>query len=179
MEANSNKENSPNESGKRPYKKPHYKKRYSPKPTKKKFWNADKIVSLSAMAIALFTLVVLLYQSHILNKQYEVTVKQQKAAVLPFIQFLPESGENNFSISITNKGLGPAFIKGFYIKEKDSTFFHYNLKLLYEDNNSDTLYGFNSASILSGIVLSPGEEMVLFSAEGGSSGLEPIEEFFL
>lgn len=178
MEEKPQKQNKPVKAENKPNKKPYYKKRYKPQPAKKKFWNADKIVSLSAMSIALFTLVVLLYQSHILNKQYEVTVKQQKAAVLPYIQFLAESGDNNFSISIKNKGLGPAFIKGLYIKEKDSTFFHYNLKLLYEDNNSDTLYGYNAASILDGIVLSPGEAMELFSAEGGSSGLGPIEEFF-
>ncbi|WKV13248.1 hypothetical protein [Marivirga harenae] len=178
MEANSNKDNSSNKTERRKHKKPYYKKRYNPKPSKKKFWNADKIVSLSAMAIALFTLVVLLYQSHILDKQYELTVKQQKAAVLPYLQFIDESGDDVFSINIKNKGLGPAFIKGLYIKEKDSTFLHFNLKMFYDNKNTDTVYSWNSASIIEGIVLSPGETMELFSARGGSSGLGPIKEFF-
>jgi len=159
-------------------KKPYYKKRYNQKTPKKKFWNADKIVSLSAMAIALFTLVVLLYQSYILNKQYELTVKQQKAGVLPYLQFIPYSGASGFSISIKNKGLGPAFIKGLYIKEKDSTFLHHNLYHFYNERNSDTVYSFNAASLIDGLVLSPGEELELFSAGGGSSGLDPIVNFF-
>jgi hypothetical protein len=178
MEEKSNKSNNP-QSQKRPEKKPYYKKKYYSKPPKRKFWNADKIVSLSAMAIALFTLVVLLYQSHILDKQYKLTVKQQKSSVLPYIQFINQSGDNSISISIKNKGLGPAFIKGLYVKEGDSTFLHFNLKILYDENTTDTLYGWNSASIIEGIVLSPGEEMELFSARGGSSGLRAIEYFFI
>jgi hypothetical protein len=178
MEKPSENPNQEKRTNKTQTKKPYYKKRYNPQQQKKKFWNADKIVSLSAMAIALFTLVVLLYQSHILDKQYELTVKQQKASVLPYIQFIDQSGDNIFSINIKNKGLGPAFIKGLYVKEKDSTFLHFNLKVFYDDNNTDTVYSWNSASIVDGIVLSPGEEMELFSAGGGSSGLRPIKEFF-
>ncbi|WKK76776.1 hypothetical protein QYS49_05730 [Marivirga salinae] len=178
MEEKPNKQNSPGKPENRPAKKPYYKKRYKPQPTKKKFWSADKIVSLSAMSIALFTLVVLLYQSHILNKQYELTVKQQKASVLPYIQLFNGGGENWYSIKIQNKGLGPAFIKGLYIKEGDSTFFHYNLYNLYEEQNSDTVYSYNSGSIFDGLVLSPGEEWELFSAGGGSSGLAKISNFF-
>ena len=170
--------NQESRTNKRQPKKPYYKKRFNPKPVKKKFWNADKIVSLSAMSIALFTLVVLLYQSHILDKQYELTVKQQKASVLPYIQLNMMAGEGNFAIKIQNKGLGPAFIKGLYVKEGDSTFLHYDLKQFYDDNNIDTVYSYNTAGIVDGLVLSPGEEMELFSAEGGSSGLEPIVNFF-
>lgn len=173
------KANNQNQQNPKKKKKPYYKKRHNPQPQKKKFWNADKIVSLSAMSIALFTLVVLLYQSHILNKQYEITVKQQKSAVLPYIQFINQSGDNGLSISIKNKGLGPAFINGLYVKEGDSTFLHFNLKIFYDDHNNDTLNGWNSASIIEGIVLSPGEEMELFSARGSSSGLQSIQYFFM
>lgn len=105
--------NQENAGGKKTYKKPYYKKRYNQGPPRKKsFWNADKIVSLSAMAIALFTLVVLLYQSNILERQYELTVKQQKASVLPYIFFGDSFSEDYYEIFIENKGMGPAFIKG-------------------------------------------------------------------
>lgn len=177
---NPNKPNTPdNKADQNPGKKPYYKKRYNPQPRKRKFWNADKVVSLSAMAIALFTLAVLLYQSYILDRQYELTVKQQKASVLPYLQIYDQSGENSFSISVQNKGLGPAFIKGLYVKKGDSIFLHYNLYHYYEDNNTDTVYSFNAASLADGIVLSPGEELELFSSRDGSSGLVPIKEFFL
>jgi len=174
MEAKSDNPKREQKTGKKPY----YRKKYYSKPQKRKFWNADKVVSLSAMAIALFTLVVLLYQSYILDKQYELTVKQQKAAVLPYLQFVDQSGDNIFSMTVENKGLGPAFIKGFYIKEGDSTFLHHNLYHFYNERNSDTVYSFNAASLIDGLVLSPGEKIELFSAGGGSSGLQPIQNFF-
>lgn len=177
MEENSNQPNKP-KTGKKPTKKPYYKKKYTPQPAKRKFWNADKIVSLSAMAIALFTLLVLLYQSNILERQYELTVKQQKASVLPYILFSDNFNNNFYSINIENKGLGPAFIKGLYVKERDSIFSISNLYEYYIENNSDTVFSYSTAGLANGVVLSPGDKLELFSTSGGSSGLEKIIYFF-
>ncbi len=177
MEEKSNKPNTPNTEGK-PRKKPYYKKRYAPQPIKRKFWNADKVVSLSAMAIALFTLVVLLYQSHILDKQYDLTVKQQKASVLPYLIFGDAFDDISYKIILQNKGLGPAFIKGMYIKEKDSIFLIENLFEYYLQNNTDTVRSWSSSGLVDGVVLAPGDKIELFSAGGGSSGLDPIINFF-
>lgn len=41
----------------------------------KKFWNADKIVSISAMVISLGTLVVISYQTALINNQTEMLRK--------------------------------------------------------------------------------------------------------
>ncbi len=177
MEEKSNKSNKPN-TERKPGKKPYYKKRYTPQPAKKKFWNADKIVSLSAMAIALFTLVVLLYQSNILERQYELTVKQQKASVLPYIQFTAGFSSESFHITIENKGLGPAFIKGLYVKEKDSTFMLINLKDYYDDNIDEPMYSYNISGLYKGVVLAPGDKTELLSAGGGSTAVKPVKEFF-
>lgn len=121
---------------------------------------------------------VLLYQSYILNKQYELTVKQQKASALPYILFTFEAGENSFSMGLQNKGLGPAFIKGLYLKEQDSSFILSNLKQFYEYDTQDTLYSYNSSSVFDGIVLAPGEKRLLVSARGSSAGLNSTIQYF-
>lgn len=179
MEEKANKQNSPSNTEKRPAKKPYYKKRYQPQPQKKKFWNVDKIVSLSAMSIALFTLVVLLYQSHILNKQYELTVKQQKASVLPRLMLASSFSDNSYEIFLQNKGLGPAFIKGLYVKEKDSVHMLVSVKNYYDLNNPDnsTNYYFESG-IIPGLVVSPGETLELLSVQDSSQKVRPVSKFF-
>ncbi|TXD85057.1 hypothetical protein ESY86_00455 [Subsaximicrobium wynnwilliamsii] len=180
MEEKSNKPNNPNNQRK-PGKKPYYKKRPTPKPVKKKFWNADKIVSLSAMAIALFTLAVLLYQSYILDRQYELTVKQQKASVLPYLQLGQSYGSKYYTVFVSNQGLGPAFIDGLYVKELDSTtkisdiynYYHKNT-----NNASDSLVSDYYSSLTKGMVLSPGETLELYSSKGEKSGIRPVYDFF-
>lgn len=165
-EASNQAENKPNYKGKR---KPYYKKRPNQAPRKKKFWNSEKIVSLSAMAIALFTLIVLIYQSNILGRQYDLTVKQQKASVLPYLALGPSNEGNQYSVFLQNKGLGPAFIKGFYFQQKDSIYFMDNLFDLYfslTDNASDSLLDGAYASVYNGMVLAPGESIEIITISG-------------
>ncbi|MDZ7897109.1 MAG: hypothetical protein U5N85_03645 [Arcicella sp.] len=46
---------------------------------KPQFWNADKIVSLSAILISLATMTIYLYQTHLIGKQ-------QNASVMPYLR---------------------------------------------------------------------------------------------
>ncbi|GAA5033833.1 hypothetical protein GCM10011506_26610 [Marivirga lumbricoides] len=172
--------NQENKGGKKPYKKPYYKKRYNQGPPKKKsFWNADKIVSLSAMAIALFTLAVLLYQSNILERQYELTVEQQKASVLPYLQLGPSFSAGRYTITVSNKGVGPAFINGFYVKKADSIISIYDL-VSYYDNFSSKKRSFacEFASLYKGCVIAPGEEIELLNVIGDQIDVDLIGNFF-
>jgi hypothetical protein len=180
MEENSNKPNNPNPERK-PGKKPYYKKRYNPQPQKRKFWNADKIVSLSAMSIALFTLAVLLYQSYILDRQYELTVKQQKAYVMPHLFMGQSYGSNYYKIIIQNKGLGPAFIKGLYKVENDSNFMIGNIVNLFEEfpkNSSDSLLDVTYSSLFQGVVIGEGDTFELISVEGNTKTIDTISELY-
>lgn len=78
----------------------------------KKFWNADKIVSISAMVISLGTLVVISYQTALINNQTEMLRKEQRIAVMPYLGFaISQPSENRVELRISNSGLGPAFIK--------------------------------------------------------------------
>lgn len=180
MEEKPNNPTGQDKTGKRSHKKPYYKRRYNQAPPKKKgFWNADKIVSMSAMAIALFTLVVLLYQSNILERQYELTVKQQKASVFPYLQIGPSFSEGRYTITISNKGIGPAFIKGFYAKKSDSIISIYDL-VSYYDNFSPNQRNVacEYASLYNGVVIAPGEEKELLNAIGDQDGIDLIDKFF-
>lgn len=165
----------------KPSKKPYYKKRYYQKPPKKKFWNADKIVSLSAMAIALFTLLVLVYQSTILSRQYDLTEKQQKASVLPHVMILQNFDPTHYNIVLLNQGLGPAFIKGFYLQQNDSIFAISNMYDIYfrmTDNASDSLVNSSYASLFDGRVIAAGEEIEIISNVGETEGIKPIFNFY-
>ncbi len=178
MEENINKSNNPNQTGKNPGKKTYYKKRYNPQPRKRKFWNADKVVSLSAMAIALFTLAVLLYQSYILDRQYELTVKQQKASVLPYLQLASGFSDDSYRVILQNKGLGPAFINGLYAKEKDSTFILFSLYDYYLQHDNPRMYNYQVTGIIPGSVLAPGEVIELFTVEASIDSIKPVKIFF-
>ena len=71
---------------------------------KPKFWNADKIVSFSAILISLATMAIYLYQTHLIQKQ-------QHASVMPYLRMEYAYYEGGFDFRVSNEGLGPAFIE--------------------------------------------------------------------
>ena len=72
---------------------------------KPKFWNADKIVSFSAILISLATMAIYLYQTHLIQKQ-------QHASVMPYLMIgTSHHNEGHFSVQLSNDGLGPAMIE--------------------------------------------------------------------
>lgn len=66
--------------------------------------STDRILSLSAIAIALFTFLVYVYQSAIMTEQ-------KHTAVWPYVEWIRSFNEaDGFYLSVTNKGIGPAKI---------------------------------------------------------------------
>jgi hypothetical protein len=80
---------------------------------KPKFWNADKIVSLSAILISLATMTIYLYQTHLIQKQ-------QDASVMPYLMISTSLSQKHFVVNLSNNGLGPAMIEkvNVYYKNK-------------------------------------------------------------
>ena len=74
-------------------------------------WTADKIMSTSAVVIALISLIALFYQLSLAREENELIRKQQSASVLPHLNQWFSSVEG-FIIVFGNKGVGPAFITG-------------------------------------------------------------------
>lgn len=77
-----------------------------------RFWNSDKIISLSAFVISIATLLALMYQIRLSGEQNELVRKQQYASVLPYlaIQVGTNNGSELFRLTLKNNGVGPAFI---------------------------------------------------------------------
>ena len=86
----------------------------------KKFWNADKIISLSAFVVSIATLLALMYQirlsgeqNELAQRQQELIRKQQYASVLPYLELRigTNNGNRLFEFMLYNNGVGPAFIE--------------------------------------------------------------------
>ena len=77
-------------------------------------WNSDKILSLSAMSISVFTLIIFIYQTNLMSKQNFLSI-------LPYLQMSTShnKAENAFSLDIKNHGVGPAIIESVIIYYKD------------------------------------------------------------
>ena len=72
---------------------------------KKRFWDADKVLSISAFLISLMTLVVFFYQTRLMREQ-------QHQSVLPYLAVgFRHTGSPDFHLYLSNDGIGPAFIE--------------------------------------------------------------------
>ena len=72
---------------------------------KKKFWTSDKLLSLTALLVSLFTLIVFIYQTNLIRQQ-------QFMSVYPYLNLSNEYGGTlNYSYVLSNEGIGPAIIE--------------------------------------------------------------------
>ena len=81
----------------------------------KKFWTAEKIVSISAILISLGTFASIVYQNQLIQKQ-------QSATVLPYLEIWNSQSFDRYSLILMNNGIGPAFIREIRMIYKDSTY---------------------------------------------------------
>jgi hypothetical protein len=83
----------------------------SPVPSIRRRLDADRILSLSAMAVGVCSLFITLYQTHL-------TRQAQGASVLPYLAFAVTSTNDGAYITLRNDGVGPARIEAFRILYK-------------------------------------------------------------
>lgn len=95
-----------------------------PKETKLKFWNdSNTLLSFSAIFISAVTLFILIYQTSLASKQFDLEQKQQLASVMPYLQVgIGNWDEDGFTIYAENNGIGPAFIKKVCMHYQDSVY---------------------------------------------------------
>jgi hypothetical protein len=139
---------------------------------KPKFWNADKIVSLSAILISLATMTIYLYQTHLIQKQ-------QNASVMPYLLVGASShNENHFSIEVANNGLGPAFIEGVNVVFQGKKYKNCDLPTFFYNYNpqKDTL-NFSYGSIISGMLVASGKTIINVQANDKKS-TNKMKEYF-
>ena len=96
---------------------------------KPKFWNADKIVSFSAILISLATMGVYIYQTHLIQKQ-------QSASVMPYLMISSSSyNPKHFVIQLSNNGLGPAMIEKVNVHYENKVYKNLDLPTFFWRNN--------------------------------------------
>ena len=132
-------------------------------------WNSDMVVSICAMVISLFTLVVFVYQTNLMRKQ-------QYLSVMPYLSIVNSgTGTANFAVLLTNDGLGPAFVESNNIIYKDKT---YEMDLPDFLNKHvpdlDTVQFFYS-NIYPGRMIPPGETIKIIEFRGNQ---EDVSVFY-
>jgi hypothetical protein len=123
---------------------------------KKRFWNGEKLLSISAILVSIGTFIVFAYQTNLIRKQ-------QYMSVLPYLQF---ANYHNYSpkykFVLTNKGIGPAIVTSTKIsingktEEKDlATYLGKNINYLRDS------IGFVTSSIYKGMIIAQNESIEL------------------
>lgn len=114
--------------------------------------SADRILSLSAIAIALFTFLIYVYQSAIMTEQ-------KHTSVWPYVEWIRSFNTvDGFYIEVTNKGIGPSKIsrEEFWLADSllTSVSTEQLIEMLFPGESVEYSY-----STLSGRVLVPGESI--------------------
>ena len=77
-------------------------------------FDTDRIVSLSAMVVGGGSLIVVLYQTHLMRQA-------QRASVLPYVMIALHSNVDGVAIVVSNNGVGPALIKDVRVEKSGKT----------------------------------------------------------
>lgn len=123
-----------------------------------KFWNTDKIVSISAILIGVGSLVVVTYQTELIQRE-------QRTSVMPYLEFESRTPTaNRTEVYLVNSGLGPALVKEVRVHFDGAT---YPVDLFgYFLNNyelTDGAYTFNRVFV--GDLISADQNMTLISSD--------------
>ena len=143
---------------------------------KRSFWNTEKIISTSAILISLMSLIALFYQTNIMREEQELQRRAQLKSTMPYLMIANANyGGPNFSIVLSNKGIGPAIIDSTIIMYKDSMYqmdlppFFY--QLIPELSNINHLYHSN---IVSGQLISAGETIEIFTVDNSQESTNKL-----
>lgn len=126
-----------------------------------KKWSSDRIVSFSAILISLITLVVFIYQTRLM-------AEQQRLSVLPYLSYgFRNSGSADFTVYISNDGIGPAFVESIKITYQDSvyeadlpTFLYQNIPAM------DSMYNIRHSNIIPGHLIPAGRRIPILEGSG-------------
>ncbi len=126
----------------------------------KRRWSTDRIVSFSAIMISLITLMVFIYQTQLM-------AEQQRLSVLPHLSFgYINTGGPNFTVYLSNDGIGPAFVEKMEIQYKDSTYRKDLPTFLYQDvPEMDSIQNVVHANIVEGQLIPAGRRIEVLKVQ--------------
>ncbi len=80
-------------------------------------WNSEKMLSISAMSMSFFTLLIFIYQTNLMRKQNYLSI-------LPYLTVATttNSAAPVFELNLQNHGVGPAIIESVNVTYKDTTY---------------------------------------------------------
>ncbi len=154
------------------------KKPKKPDSSKVKFWNPNKIISISAISISVWTLLVLLYQTRVINQQFELARETQYASALPYLELTHSFTFESYEISLVNTGVGPAFIKKVKIMENGDSIASDIAIFLQEipvTNNPGMMVQYSNLMV--GKVIPAGQELIIFKISNAESASREIREY--
>lgn len=128
----------------------------APQPTQRRqTFRADIIIAVSALFISTLATAASFWQGRVVSDQLS-------ASVYPFLTFTQQSGDDHYSESVTNDGMGPAVIYNAALIV-DGRRFHQTANMLDEMLGPAKLAGSLSlGSLRHGSVVRPGVERVIF-----------------
>ena len=156
----------------------------------KKFWNADKIISLSAFVVSIATLLALMYQirlsgeqNELAQRQQELVRKQQYASVLPYLELQTGTnvGDRLFEFLLYNNGVGPAFIEEVRIiydgQEYPGDLLNFYRAVVLGEEDTVVL-DLGTQGIYEGNLIPAGREISMLSAYAYASSLKERDQLF-
>jgi hypothetical protein len=78
-------------------------------------FTTDRILSLSAMAVGVGSLFVIVYQTHLMRQA-------QSASALPYLMVGVQANSEGAYLTVSNKGLGPALLESVRVRHQGRTF---------------------------------------------------------
>lgn len=140
---------------------------------KNKFWTPDRIVTILAISISLFTLIVFARQTSIIEKQ-------SRLSVMPYLNM--ETGynpdEDFITLTLNNYGVGPAVIEEMKIFYAGKTYEMDFADFLQTDTlQKDSIAVLASASIDRGLAIPAGTERLAVKFGGSGDRYIKTEKF--
>ena len=136
---------------------------------KKRKWNGDRILGISAMSISFITLVIFIYQTNLMSKQNYLSI-------LPYlaISTSDNSANNTFAITLDNYGVGPAIVESATLRYRgeledltdyDNEFLQY---LISKAPELDSITSISYSTLDKGVAIPAGEKyniLTIFNSE--------------
>lgn len=130
--------------------------------TGKRRLDGNLLMSFAAIFLSAGTLFILIYQSNLISKQFELQQQQQFASAMPYLMLSGSFDGTNIKVNLSNQGLGPAFIEAVRVHYKDTVFENSDLAKAYPflkkmDKNISEAKSYSS--ILAGLLI-PSQESI-------------------
>ncbi|MFP2996714.1 hypothetical protein ABN763_12425 [Spongiivirga sp. MCCC 1A20706] len=128
---------------------------------KKKFWNSDKIVAISAIAISLLTLFIFIKQTNIIEKQSHLSA-------MPYLMMEVSMNEfdSQYRFDLVNYGVGPAIINKVIIIHNKKRIKIDLRDFLSQLPGMDSITVLSSASMHRGLAIPAGGSRLIYNVGG-------------